>query len=217
MHREPPGVSRLESETPRGNGKEEQSHSQQDADLRQYLDQFEVEGINNGNSFTTKKQRALLQGIEDCTNGVEAPLQQLEHALHPWVAFFIMPVFALANAGVDLRIDILAALVNPVTLGIIAGLVLGKQIGITLMAWLVTRLGLSRMIGGVTWNQIWGASMLAGIGFTMSLFISNLAFSDPAMLTNAKVGILAASFISAVLGWIILSRNGTRGDEIEKQ
>jgi NhaA family Na+:H+ antiporter len=125
-----------------------------------------------------------------------------------------MPVFALANAGVDLRTDIIAALVNPITLGIIFGLVVGKQIGITLMAWLVTRLGLSEKIGGVTWKQIWGASMLAGIGFTMSLFISNLAFSDPVMLTNAKVGILAASFISAVLGWMVLSRNGNQGDQI---
>jgi NhaA family Na+:H+ antiporter len=176
---------------------------------REYLDRFEEEGIKNGNSFTTKKQRALLQGIEDSTQGVEAPLQRLEHSLHPWVAYFIMPVFALANAGVDLRTDILAALVNPITLGIIAGLVVGKQIGITFMAWLVTRIGLSRKINGVTWKQIHGASMLAGIGFTMSLFISNLAFSDPVMLSSAKVGILVASFISAGLGWMVLSRNGT--------
>ena len=176
---------------------------------RQYLDQFEKEGIKDGNSFTTKKQRALLQGIEDSAQGVEAPLQRLEHALHPWVAFFIMPIFALANAGVDLRTDIIAALVNPITLGIILGLVVGKQIGITFMAWLVTRMGLSRKINGVTWKQIYGASMLAGIGFTMSLFISNLAFSDPVMLSNAKVGILVASFISAGLGWFVLSQNGT--------
>jgi NhaA family Na+:H+ antiporter len=182
---------------------------------RCYLDRFEEEGIRNGSSFTTKKQRALLQGIEDCTQGVEAPLQRLEHALHPWVAFFIMPVFALANAGVDLRTDILAALLNPITLGIILGLVVGKQIGITFMAWLVTRIGLSRKINGVTWKQIYGASMLAGIGFTMSLFISNLAFSDPVMLSNAKVGILVASFISAGLGWIVLSRNGNPSPQVE--
>ena len=185
--------------------------------VREYLNQFEQEGVGDGAIFTTKKQRALLQGIEDCTNGVEAPLQQMEHALHPWVAFFIMPVFALANAGVDLRTDILAALLNPVTMGIMIGLVLGKQIGITFMAWLVTRLGLSTKISGVTWKQIWGVSMLAGIGFTMSLFISNLAFSDPIMLTNAKVGILAASLVSAVLGWMVLSRNGAKegGSEIK--
>jgi len=180
---------------------------------RDYLNLFEEEGIRNGNNFTTKKQRALLQGIEDCTQNVEAPLQRLEHALHPWVAFFIMPVFALANAGVDLRTDILGALTNPITLGIILGLVIGKQVGITFMAWLVTRVGLSRKINGVSWKQIYGTSMLAGIGFTMSLFISNLAFSDPLMLSNAKVGILVASFISAGLGWVILSRNGQKKEE----
>lgn len=183
--------------------------------VREYLNQFEQEGIGDGSHFTTNAQRAILQGIEDCTNGVQAPLQQLEHALHPWVAFLIMPIFALANAGVDLRIDLIAALLNPITLGIILGLVVGKQVGITLMAWLVARLGLSDMISGVTWKQIWGASLLAGIGFTMSLFISNLAFSDPAMLANAKVGILAASLISAVLGWLVLSRNGTQESGIE--
>lgn len=185
--------------------------------VREYLNQFEDEGIGDGAIFTTKKQRALLQGIEDCTNGVEAPLQQLEHALHPWVAYLVMPVFALANAGVDLRTDIISALVNPVTLGIIAGLVVGKQIGITFMAWLVTRVGLSRKIAEVSWKQIWGASMLAGIGFTMSLFVSNLAFSDPAILTNAKVGILAASFVSALLGWLILRRNGSEEGSNEKR
>jgi NhaA family Na+:H+ antiporter len=175
---------------------------------RMYLDDFEKEGIRNGSSFTTKHQRALLQGIENCTQGVEAPLQRLEHALHPWVAYFIMPVFALANAGVNLRTDLLAALSNPVTIGIILGLTVGKQIGITAMAWLITRFGLSAKIQGVSWKQIHGAAMLAGIGFTMSLFISNLAFADPVILSNAKVGILVASFVSAGLGWVLLSQAG---------
>ncbi len=176
--------------------------------VRHFLDMFERDGIRDGATFTTKKQRALLQSIEDCTNAVEAPLQQLEHGLHPWVAYFIMPVFALANAGVDLRTNILTALTHPITLGIIFGLVAGKQIGITFMAWLVTRLKLSNKIRGVSWRQIYGASLLAGIGFTMSLFIANLAFSDPVLLGYAKVGILAASAISAGLGWVVLSRNG---------
>ena len=179
------------------------------ARIRDLITRFENEGVANGESFTTKKQRALLEGIEDCTNAVEAPLQKLEHTLHPWVAFLIMPVFAFANAGVDLRIDIFSALINPVTVGIIVGLVLGKQLGITLMAWFVTKIGLSEKISGVTWKQIWGAATLAGIGFTMSLFIGNLAFSDPALLLNAKVGILIASLISAFLGWMILRNNGT--------
>lgn len=182
---------------------------------RKFLNQFEEEGIRDGANFTTYKQRALLQAIENGTELVEAPLQKLEHNLHPIVAFFIMPVFALANAGVDLRTDILSALTSPISIGIILGLVVGKQLGITAFAWLVTKLGLSNMIQGVTWKQIYGASMLAGIGFTMSLFISNLAFSDPVMLTSAKVGILAASFISALLGWFVLSRNGNPKTELE--
>jgi NhaA family Na+:H+ antiporter len=135
---------------------------------RIYLEKFEEEGIRNGETFTTKKQRALLQAIENGTHLVEAPLQRLEHALHPWVAFAIMPVFALANAGVILPPDLLDTLTNPITLGIIGGLVLGKQVGIIFMAWLVTRLGISQKIKGVSWRQIYGASMLAGIGFTMS-------------------------------------------------
>lgn len=184
---------------------------------RQYLDQFEEEGIRNGKPFTTEKQRALLQAIGDGAHLVEAPLQRLEHTLHPWVAYFIMPVFALANAGVDLRTDILTALSDPITIGIVLGLVVGKQVGITFMAWLITWVGLSRKIAGVTWKQIYGASMLAGIGFTMSLFISNLAFSEPMMLLNAKVGILTASFLSAGLGWIVLRINGhDKADEMQK-
>jgi len=184
---------------------------------RNCLDKFEEEGIRDGSDFTTYRQRALLQAIENGTELVEAPLQKLEHNLHPLVAFFIMPVFALANAGVDLRTDILAALTNPISIGIILGLVVEKQVGITAFAWLITKLGLSKMIKGVTWKQIYGASMLAGIGFTMSLFISNLAFSDPAMLTSAKIGILAASFISALLGWFILSANSSPSPELEQQ
>ena len=149
-----------------------------------------------------------MQAIEDGTQLVEAPLQRLEHSLHPWVAYFIMPVFALANAGVTLPPNLVETLTNPITLGIIGGLVLGKQAGIVSLAWLVTRLGISEKISGVSWRQIHGAATLAGIGFTMSLFISNLAFADPELLANAKVGILVASAISALLGWVILSREG---------
>lgn len=180
---------------------------------RNYLDKFEKEGIRDGNTFTTSKQRSILQAIEDGTHLVEAPLQRLEHSLHPWVAYLIMPVFALANAGVDIRGISLSALANPITIGIISGLVIGKQVGITFFAWLVTRIGLSQKTKGISWKQIYGVSMLAGIGFTMSLFISNLAFSEAALLTNAKLGILAASFFSALLGWFVLWLNGQNTPE----
>jgi len=113
--------------------------------------------------------------------------------LPPWVVFVIMPLFALANAGVVLGEDFVSALLNPVSLGIVAGLLLGKQFGITLFAWLAVKSGISEMPRGVTWQHIYGASWLAGIGFTMSLFISDLAFADSPLLGVAKLGILIAS------------------------
>ena len=177
---------------------------------RAYLNEFEEEGIRDGSRFTTGKQRAILQSIEDGVGLLEAPLQQLEHQLHPVVAYLIMPVFALANAGVPLDIDFLDALRQPVTLGIILGLLLGKQVGIFGATWLITRTGLAEKTEGLSWKQIHGASMLAGIGFTMSLFITNLAFSDPILSQYAKVAILVSSLIAAVFGYIIIAINGER-------
>ena len=137
----------------------------------------------------------------------EPPLQRFEHALHPWVSFGVMPIFAFANAGVFLGGDIGAVLVNPVTLGVGFGLVLGKQAGILLFAWAVVRMGWADVPKGVSWRQIYGASWLGGIGFTMSLFIGGLAFIPGPLLDAAKVGILMASAISAAVGWVILSRS----------
>jgi NhaA family Na+:H+ antiporter len=144
--------------------------------------------------------------LEAACEAVETPLQRLEHALHPWVAFVIMPLFALANAGVALDADVGSALGNRVTLGIVLGLVVGKQAGITLFGWLATRSGLAALPAGVTWRHLYGASWLAGIGFTMSLFIAELAFDTPSLLTSAKLGILAASLIAGAGGWLVLTR-----------
>ena len=136
-------------------------------------------------------------------------MHRLEHVLHPWVAFAIMPLFALANAGVRIEGDLLGALGNRVTLGVVLGLVLGKQLGVTLAAWLAVRSGVTDLPEGVGWRHIYGAGWLAGIGFTMSLFVADLAFADPGeagLLTAAKLGILVASLIAGVGGWLILSR-----------
>jgi NhaA family Na+:H+ antiporter len=130
----------------------------------------------------------------------------LEHALHPWVVFAIMPLFALANAGVPLGASIAETLTSPVTLGIVAGLVIGKQLGITLFAWLAVKSGVSELPTGISWRQVYGAGWLAGIGFTMSLFISDLAFSDSSLVGAAKLGILAASLLAGMAGWTILRR-----------
>ena len=162
-----------------------------------------------------RRTPGALHALNSANEDVEPPLQELEHALHPWVVFAIMPLFALANAGVALGADFASTLLNPVSLGIAAGLLLGKQFGITLFAWLAVKSGISELPGGVTWLHIYGAAWLAGIGFTMSLFISDLAFADGPLLDVAKLGILTASLIAGVTGWLIIRRTSAprTGDE----
>lgn len=134
--------------------------------------------------------------------------KKLEHQLQPWVNHLIMPIFALANAGVAFE---KFAISSPVSLGIIAGLVLGKQSGITLFSWLSVKLNWAHLPRQVTWLQIYGAAWLGGIGFTMSLFIANLAFTNQADLDQAKLGILLASLVAAVGGLFVL-RSSKRSD-----
>ncbi len=173
---------------------------------RSLMDLF-AEEAEPGRMEPTPRQRDVIHALEESCEAVETPLQRLEHSLHPWVAFFIMPVFALANAGVVLSGDMLSvALGSTITLGIIAGLVLGKQVGVTLFAWGAVRLGWAEMPASVTWRQLYGVSWLTGIGFTMSLFIGGLAFADPVLLDSAKIGILIASVISGIGGWMLLAR-----------
>ncbi|HEX2035187.1 MAG TPA: Na+/H+ antiporter NhaA [Chloroflexota bacterium] len=156
-----------------------------------------------------EEQLAAVGALEEACEQVQTPLQRLEHSLHPWVAFGIMPVFALANAGVALGAQAGGeALTHHVTLGVLLGLVLGKQLGVTLFTWLAVRTGLAALPSGVTWRHIYGGGWLAGIGFTMSLFITGLAFDDPATAARAKVGILVASLIAGVGGWLLLRATG---------
>lgn len=135
-----------------------------------------------------------------------SPLAHLEHQLHPWVAFFVLPLFGFANAGVPLGGLTLGDLASTVTLGIALGLMLGKPIGILGACWLAEKSGLAKLPQGTNWVQLVGASVLAGIGFTMSLFIGILAFEDPAYATPVRLGVLAASLVTAISGYIILSR-----------
>ena len=134
----------------------------------------------------------------------EAKLEHWEHGLHPWVAFMVVPIFALANAGVSFEGMEPAALLAPLPLGIALGLLVGKQAGIVGLAWLAVKSGIARLPQGVGWLQVWGLSLIAGIGFTMSLFIGNLAFDDPAAINAVKLGVLAGSIVSALLGVAIL-------------
>ncbi len=175
---------------------------------RGLLERFDKASIHGLSVLTNRRQRAVLQTLEDTCEAAQSPMQRLENSLHPWVAFGVVPVFALANAGVSLRGDLLALLTTPVTIGIILGLVIGKQIGVTLFTWLLVKSGLARLPNDIGWLHIYGASWLAGIGFTMSIFIATLAFpqgeSGAALLEQAKTGILAASLIAGVVGWFIL-------------
>lgn len=159
---------------------------------------------DEGDEYLSSTQRSALQSLEELVQHAEAPLQRLEHNLHPWVAYMIMPIFALANAGVALGGGFLAAMTSPISLGVIFGLIIGKQIGITLFSWLVVKSRLADLPEGVGWRHIYGVSWLAGIGFTMSLFISSLAFGDSPMLETAKSGILFASLIAGIVGFLLL-------------
>lgn len=136
--------------------------------------------------------------------GTPSPVQQLEHALHPWVAFGIMPLFALANAGVSLAgLDLRDSAPLAVGVGVIAGLVLGKPAGIFLAAFLAVRLKLCTLPQQISWRHIVLLGLLGGIGFTMSIFIAALAFEDPTLLAAAKFAVLLASFLAAVLGFLV--------------
>jgi len=173
-------------------------------DLCVLVDKFE-NAKPNEKDLLTQQQAHLVSKIAKLTDDAHTPLQKLEHALHPVTAFFILPLFALANAGVHIEGNILDMLSHPVALGIMAGLVIGKVLGISLFSRLVVWLKLAALPEGVSWKQIYGAGMLAGIGFTMSIFISGLAFGDEQLEQIAKIGIFGASLISAIAGLIILS------------
>jgi NhaA family Na+:H+ antiporter len=173
---------------------------------RDYLDEFEHAADDGESVITNETRQAVIHHLEVIYERVQSPLQRLEHALHPWVAFLIMPLFALANAGVILDSESAANLTEPISLGIIFGLVIGKSTGISIASWLIVRSGLADKPSDMTWGHIYGASWLAGIGFTMSLFIAGLAFGDASLLPMAKIGILVASVIAGVVGAGLLSQ-----------
>jgi Na+:H+ antiporter, NhaA family len=152
------------------------------------------------------EQQVAVDALEDACEKVQPPLHRLEQGLHPWVTFVIMPLFALANAGVSLFDGLGKGAGQSITLGVIVGLVLGKPIDVTLASWLAVRMGLASLPEQVSWKHIHGAGWLAGIGFTMSLFMTGLAFTDDAELTAAKLGILIASLGAGIVGSVILRR-----------
>ena len=140
------------------------------------------------------------------TNKGYSPLKKMEHVLHPWVAFLIMPIFALANSGIVIGSGFLSNIVNAVSLGITTGLVLGKFIGILLFTWLMVKFKFGVLPEGSTWRHITGVALLGGVGFTMSLFIGGLAFDNPTHVEQAKYGILIASVVAGIAGSIVLKK-----------
>jgi NhaA family Na+:H+ antiporter len=174
--------------------------------VKKRLNAFECADQSCGFSILLNEDHLnAVQALEMDCQDVETPLQRMLHALHPWVAFVVLPIFALGNAGLSLgEIRLADALSQPVSLGIILGLLIGKPIGITLFSYLSVKLRIAVLPEGIRWPHIFGVSLLGGIGFTMSLFISGLSFDSPGLLNYAKLAILSVSVLSAAAGILFL-------------
>ena len=171
---------------------------------RDLLKQLQATGLPADRSLLTNRQHHIVHSMEQLTEHATAPLQQLEHALMPFVTFAILPLFALTNAGVSLNSAAFHLLAEPMSLGIILGLVVGKPLGIWLFAWAGVTLRMAELPKGITLLHVASVGCLAGIGFTMSLFIATLAFDEVALVETAKTAVLAGSLLSTLTGSVIL-------------
>jgi NhaA family Na+:H+ antiporter len=173
----------------------------------------EADRVADQLSTDTKVTAGEVRAVGFALRESVSPAERLEHALHPWTSYVVVPVFALANAGIPLsRSAIGDAASSPITAGVVVGLVVGKLVGISAFSWLAVRLGAGRLPDGVAWRHLVGMAALAGIGFTVSLFVSSLAFADPAQQDQAKIGVLAASVLAAIVGsgLLLAARASTR-------
>jgi NhaA family Na+:H+ antiporter len=171
---------------------------------REQLAELEGRGLSGKVTTLNSDQMEALEELHQATSDVVPAGSAFERYLHPFTAYLILPLFALFNAGVVVDYKIVEALAHPVGLGVLLGLLTGKLAGISTASWLVIQFRLADMPAGVTWGQIYGASALAGIGFTMALFVSDLAMENERLLGFSKVGILAASTLCAAGGYYIL-------------
>jgi Na+:H+ antiporter, NhaA family len=182
----------------------------------EYLDEMTMqlrEKVDNSKdvevSLDIDRMSSIAESLEKASSAAQSPQQRLEHQLSPWVTFGVIPLFAMANAGLDLfEISFQTVITKPVTLGVILGLVLGKFVGISSFCWLAVKFGWARLPSGVRWRHILGAAWLGGIGFTMSLFIAQLAFtSSPTLFEETRLGIIMASVTAAFIGltWLYIS------------
>lgn len=180
------------------------------ARIKKHLTHFQNAAPNNLPTITNE-QLLILERLSMDTKKAITPLQRLEHTMHPLVAFFVIPLFALANAGVTfLDIDLNTLFENNVALGVALGLLLGKIIGIVGFTWISTKLKIASLPTGMNIKNLFGLALLASIGFTMSLFITQLAFDSELYRTQAKIGIFVASIIGGVSGYFLLKSQGSK-------
>lgn len=170
------------------------------------LERFDAASAESRQPTLSEKQQTALGELQRVSAQVQMPLERIENSLHPWVSFLIVPIFAFCNAGLAIDMGDIAGLGAPIGLGVILGLVVGKPLGIVGMCYLAVKTGLAHLPPGVGWRQLAGTGLLAGIGFTMSLFIADLAFGPGQRLLEAKLAILAASLVAGIGGYLILFR-----------
>jgi NhaA family Na+:H+ antiporter len=171
---------------------------------RKLIEDFERACYLAPTILSNEPQQRATQGLEELCEEVETPMTHLQHRLNPWVAYGILPIFAFANAGIPLWEGLGEALSSRVTWGVVAGLVLGKPLGITLFAWLAVRMRVAILPGAITWPHVVGIAFLGGIGFTISLFVTELAFAAGPVADAARVGILLGSVVAGGLGYVVL-------------
>ena len=174
--------------------------------LDHYLQRFKAVDPNNKIPTLTNDQLHILDHVKDDTNAIIPPLQRLEHSMHPFVTFIIIPIFALANGGLSLAIDAEQLFSTNVALGVALGLLVGKVVGVVGVTLLLVKLKVAPFPSGMNVTNLFGLGLLASIGFTMSLFITSLAFESQVYMTQAKIGIFVASIIGGVLGYMLLNR-----------
>lgn len=180
------------------------------ARMRRQLRLFEKADSNDVRTLEHEQVEIIAQVKSEAINALP-PLQRLEHGMHPFVSFVIMPIFALANAGVNfVEMDMASIFSNNVALGVMLGLLLGKPIGVVASVWILVKLGIGKRSASMTWRRFIGLGFLASIGFTMSMFVTSLAFTDPALHVQAKVGIFAASILGGVIGYRLLKTESAK-------
>ncbi len=170
-------------------------------------------------SYLSDEQQEIIEDIKETRSKVETPLQKLEFALNPFVSFVVLPLFALSNAGIEFNLNIWEAITNQVSIGIILGLIVGKFVGIMGFSWILVKLKIADLPRNANWGTMAGAAIMAGIGFTMSIFIANLAFTDETMVKQAKMAILFASALAGIIGLLTIrySAKQLHPEEIDRK